>query len=668
MTVATQTNRTSAVGSGAIGQEVPFLFPIKATSDLLVKKRVTATGVETTLDETTNYTVVIDGDLGGTLTTVTAVETTEQIHIIGNPPNTQSLDLVQGGSYNAEKIEDALDKNTRLTTKNYDKITNKAITFPETDASSLTTILPSSIDRASKNLTFDSDGNVTASVSVEEGSVSFSTFGTNMAEAANALAAKAVINLNHVLDVRDYGALGDGSTDDSTAFQDAIDACPTGGGVIVPSTTTSWRVANLVINKPMSLFGLGFGSKLQAVTGATGYIIQIDGAAAGAITRTDLGFLGGTHTCCVGIDNLYLEGNARAASIGGLYINEADWGTYRNLRIFNFVRESINCYSGLRESLFDNINTRWCGSDTTYPNINLNDQADDTAESHNNLLFRAIFSIYCLGDHVQMDTLNGKSLNVRNIRFENSMFHGIIATLSGAGNNPFDITFDAGEKAFKIFDIGTAEGISITNSLIHAMGLEVPGIDIATGSNGDPAEIRITNNRFNTRYDGSQTANDIGIHLQNGNLLLAGNVISGTDGASITIKTESGTSLYHGANRLSGGDPVIAGGVFYSDLAGAKMNWQDTDFSNLKGVVVGASVPASDHRADVSCADTGVLNLKEATATPTANTGHGKIYTRDDNKAHFQDGAGVSSVLLRSSEVVCNGNQVVCNENQIVYN
>jgi hypothetical protein len=53
MTIANQTNRTSAVGSGATGQEVAFSFPIAATSDLVVTKRVTATGVETLLAETT---------------------------------------------------------------------------------------------------------------------------------------------------------------------------------------------------------------------------------------------------------------------------------------------------------------------------------------------------------------------------------------------------------------------------------------------------------------------------------------------------------------------------------------------------------------------------------------------------------------------------------------
>ena len=438
----------------------------------------------------------------------------------------------------------------------------------------------------------------------------------------------------------DYGAKGDGTTNDSVAFQAAIDACPVGGIVFVPSTTTSYRVANIVINKPLTLVGEGFGSQLKAVTGATGYIIKVDGTAAGVVTRTSLGFDGGAHTCFVNISNLYLEGDGRGASIGGLYINQADWGTYSNLIIFNCVREAINCYSGLRESVFENINTRWCGSDTTYPNINLNDQAAVTAESHNNLIFRAIFSLYALGDHVQMDTINGKAYNVRKIRFENCMFHGIIPAVDGAGNNPFGITFSVGQKAFRIFDIGTAEAISITNCIISTMGIEVPGINIETGANGDPTRIRIMNNEFLGRYGASATANDIGIHLQEGELILIGNTIYGTAGTSVTLKTDAGTILYFGPNVLSGGAPAIAGSLQYGNTTSAKLDWQDTNFSNLDGVTIGANVVASDHYSDVSLADTGVLNLIETT-TPTANAGYGKIYTKNDNELYFQDGAGV---------------------------
>lgn len=188
MTFSDQTNITSAVGSGAVGQEVAFTFPISDTSDLSVIMRVTATGVETALAETTNYTVEIDGDSGGTLTTVTAIETTEEIHLKRDTPMTQSLDLEQGGTFNAENVEDALDKNTKLNIENDDAI-SRCIKIPDTDDSTLTVELPSSVDRGSTYIYFDSDGNITTGDPTDPGTVVFGSFGETLAGTANVAAA-----------------------------------------------------------------------------------------------------------------------------------------------------------------------------------------------------------------------------------------------------------------------------------------------------------------------------------------------------------------------------------------------------------------------------------------------------------------------------------------------
>lgn len=257
MTVANQTNRTSAVGTGSTGQEVPFSFPITATSDLTVYSRVTATGVETALAETTNYTVSISGDTGGTLTTVTAIETTEEIHLVRTTPFTQSLDLEQGGSYNAENIEDALDKNTKLAIDNKDNI-SRAIRAPATDAVALDLELPSSVDRASKNLGFDASGNVTTT----DSSGNFSTTNAYWDD---------VIMKSPWHDIRAYGGVGDDSTNNDTAFSNAITDLPaTGGTIIIPPGT--YKITTPITFGDKRIHLLGIGS--TEINNATGAIIK----------------------------------------------------------------------------------------------------------------------------------------------------------------------------------------------------------------------------------------------------------------------------------------------------------------------------------------------------------------------------------------------------------
>lgn len=201
MTISNTTNRTSATGSGAIGQDVAFEFPITDTSDLKVYSRVTATGVQTDLLETTNYTIEIDGDSGGTLTTVTAIADTAQIHIVRTIPYTQTLDLEAGGTFNAENIEDAVDKNTKLTVQLKDKV-ERMLRFPATDPAASVAEMPSSIDRASKYLYFGADGAPTAADSITPSDVTVSDYMEDVVDRNDEAALKAKINLEIGTDVQ----------------------------------------------------------------------------------------------------------------------------------------------------------------------------------------------------------------------------------------------------------------------------------------------------------------------------------------------------------------------------------------------------------------------------------------------------------------------------------
>ncbi len=270
MAFSNQTNRTSATGSGSIGQEVPFSFPISAASDIICYSRVTATGVETTLVETTNYTVAITGDTGGTVTTVTAVAATSQIHVVRATPKTQTLDLEHGGTFSAENVEDAFDKQTRIAVDAHGKA-DRCLSFPETDPTSSIGDIPNSVDRAGYLLGFDSITGAPEAVGVDGVAVSANYYrlvsATTVSFAADADTTVYTVPANTrfvpdrlvVVAAGDAGATTtlscgqDGAEDDFVsatelsnldAAYDAVTICPPAG--MVPSKIKSYAAATVI--------------------------------------------------------------------------------------------------------------------------------------------------------------------------------------------------------------------------------------------------------------------------------------------------------------------------------------------------------------------------------------------------------------------------------------
>jgi hypothetical protein len=68
-----------------------------------------------------------------------------------------------------------------------------------------------------------------------------------------------------VININDYGAIGDGSTDNTVAIQAAIDACPKGGSVFVPSGY--YKFSALTSAKAVRLIGAGFNNEIQGTYG-----------------------------------------------------------------------------------------------------------------------------------------------------------------------------------------------------------------------------------------------------------------------------------------------------------------------------------------------------------------------------------------------------------------
>lgn len=256
-TVSTTTPRSSLYATNGSATEFTFSFPIINTSDLVVILRTDSTGAETVLTETTDYSVSAtnnDYSSGGTVTTVSTYDSGYSILILRNTPDTQETDLEDSGVLRLETLEGALDKLTMLVQQLQEE-SDRSIKFPRSDSASLTSEIDDSVNRASKNLTFDSNGNVTASDLVS-GSTSFTSFGTDLVGVADAETAQNdVLYGMYVFNVKSYGAAGDDATDDTTAIQAAIDAAElVNGKVYIPNGTYKFTTG-LTVDSAITIEG-----------------------------------------------------------------------------------------------------------------------------------------------------------------------------------------------------------------------------------------------------------------------------------------------------------------------------------------------------------------------------------------------------------------------------
>jgi len=147
-----------------------------------------------------------------------------------------------------------------------------------------------------------------------------------------------------VVNVKDFGACGNGVCDDTTAFQSAITSAAARGFALAPGGTVyvppgNYRVTSaLSVPLNVNLRGDGFGSLLSFVSGTDGLVITPGGD--GQITRWDGLRIAGNGTAgTAGIRHAYAATPDRNLLVESMHIEGFEFGAYLQSMWFTTFRK-----------------------------------------------------------------------------------------------------------------------------------------------------------------------------------------------------------------------------------------------------------------------------------------------------------------------------------------
>lgn len=199
---------------------------------------------------------------------------------------------------------------------------------------------------------------------------------------AEAVAVRATVDLqaSRLFDVRTFGAVGDGVTDDSAAFQavadlfrqgldsqahrPGADAVATGsqdaaGTLFVPPG--DYLVGDIVFDLPIVVQGCHRASKLIAKPGCS-FVMKVGrpGPELSAAWNAD-----GQHPGAT-IRDLYIAGGGRSIACNGIEFLNVDHVLLDNVTLEELAGSAIMA-AGVRDSSFVNTTIRWCGRPDDVP-------------------------------------------------------------------------------------------------------------------------------------------------------------------------------------------------------------------------------------------------------------------------------------------------------------
>jgi polygalacturonase len=431
--------------------------------------------------------------------------------------------------------------------------------------------------------------------------------GTITGNTINAVTIRSKINPVHDVTHPDFGAVGDGSTDDTSAIQAAIDAANTAGGgtVILPAKTFKIASASTLSLKPnVRIVGQGPRSvlfKSVSVTAPTITISNIDNAAvenlrihhSDIITSHGNILIGGTASNVVvqncilddGYAGVWIQGGSKIRILNN-NINDLERGVYvghnvagsgadiESVIISGNDIHSIDLFDGIKTSMLcHNIvitsnSIHDCAADA----IDLFVSGDRVVVSDNVLYNNASLGLDIKTDRAGLSISSwgtAREVLVSNNIIRGNSVGGINLQAAALNDYPYNVVCSGN------MIVGNAgDGVStrcpqfiISNNIIHANGTSAAdnyfGID-CSASFGNTTHHGVISNNVIT--NNGNTASTAGINVgASTSVTITGNVF---DQIVLPDDPHAGNSQSIGLSLISGSyDVSLSGNFFGSGLA-----------------------------------------------------------------------------------------------------